>query len=371
MLGSRLLIIFLVLFGTFSILLTVVFCFWFVYLFDAIRRKWKYYRNSIKCLQQGEVDFIQQIHVYNAETELVKNLFLFSMNLVEWLAYTLPSTRYMIYFANEYHQKVDLGIYPQENASDYEHSFNVTKFFSHSYLLFINRSSFFANICLVLGIILIASLCMYLAARHAHKSWITSNEIPYLISFFFVIVVITQIISSICSTELIGLWCYKLILTASLIIAWKQYKKLCMVINWSIVDLSISRNHPLLKRQVRMKQRFKNIFSVLWIGMFLLVISEVLGAILITVEITLSTNNDFYSSLCDSPHFSNPEYYNFLVILFCIFLTIGTIGGACIFIPYIGFGLSTMCVILWRLFRGKTGYKTHYHTKYTHYMLWK
>ena len=373
MLESNLIIIiiFLVLFGTFSILSTVVFVFWSVFLFDAIRRKWKYYRNSLRCIQQGEVDITQNIQVYNAETELVKNIFLFFMNLVEWLAYIIPSIRYMVNFANEYYQEVHDGIYLQGNASDYEHLYNVTKIFSHSKLPIINKSLYLANICLVLGIILIACLCMYLAARHAQKSWITSNKIPFLISFFFVMVIIAQIISSICTTELIGLWCNKIIITTSLIIAWKQYKKLCMVINWSIVDLGISRNCSLLKKQIRMKKRFKKIFTIIWIGLFLIFISEIFGAILITIEIVFSTNNDFYSSLCEFSQFSNPEYYNVITIFFCITLTIGIIGGAFIFIPYIGFGLSTLCVILWRLSTGKTGYKTHYHNHMTtHYTLW-
>ena len=30
------------------------------------------------------------------------------------------------------------------------------------------------------------------------------------------------------------------------------------------------------------------------------------------------------------------------------------------YIPYNGFGISTMFVILWRLINGKTGYKTHF-----------
>ena len=364
MLESGLIVIFLALFGAFSILLTAAFCFWFVFLFDAIRRKWKYYRNALKCLQHGEVDITQKIQVYNAETEFVKNIFLFFMNLVEWLAYILPCIRYMVNFASEYYEEVDKGIFVRGNTSDKEH---LTQLFKYSNLPMINRSSYLANVCLVLGIIIIACLCMYLAARHARKSWIKSNKIPYLIGLFLIFAIIAEIISSICYTELIGLWCSKLIITTALVIAWKQYKKLCMVINWSIVDLSISRNRSLLKKQIQMKKRFKKVFSIIWIGLFLLLISEILGATLLTIEIGLSTNNDFFSSLCESSQFPNPAYANVIIILFCVTLTIGIVGGAFIFIPYIGYGLSTMCVILWRLFTGKTGYKTHYHNHFTAY----
>ena len=41
-------------------------------------------------------------------------------------------------------------------------------------------------------------------------------------------------------------------------------------------------------------------------------------------------------------------------------LTIGWVGIILISVPYIGFGLSTMCVIFWRLINGKTGYKSHF-----------
>ena len=39
---------------------------------------------------------------------------------------------------------------------------------------------------------------------------------------------------------------------------------------------------------------------------------------------------------------------------------IGLTGLGLIFFSYVGFGLCTMCVILWRLMRGKTGYQTHF-----------
>ena len=36
------------------------------------------------------------------------------------------------------------------------------------------------------------------------------------------------------------------------------------------------------------------------------------------------------------------------------------IGSLFIFVPYTGYGLCTMFVILWRLLKGKTGYRTHF-----------
>ena len=55
------------------------------------------------------------------------------------------------------------------------------------------------------------------------------------------------------------------------------------------------------------------------------------------------------------------KFYNDAYGAFCLMAIImGLISSMVMFIPYIGFGLSTMCAISWRLMNGKTGYKTHY-----------
>ena len=82
-------ICFLVLSLVLGILTTIVFCFWFVYLLDALRRKWKIYRRVLKCLQEGVLDLQQHMLIHNSKTELVKNVFLFFMNIVEWSGFLL------------------------------------------------------------------------------------------------------------------------------------------------------------------------------------------------------------------------------------------------------------------------------------------
>ena len=98
--------------------------------------------------------------------------------------------------------------------------------------------------CLILSLVLIASLCMYLAARQAKLSWMKSNEIPYLIVFFIVSLIVTQTISTIYSAIYILMsdLCHTLLFISAFVILTKQYRKLLMVINWSIVDLQINRN---------------------------------------------------------------------------------------------------------------------------------
>ena len=68
---------------------TVLFCFWSIYLIEAIRRKWNIYKRALGCLHQGDCDLQQQILTHNSKTEFVKNVFLFFMNLVEWTGIVL------------------------------------------------------------------------------------------------------------------------------------------------------------------------------------------------------------------------------------------------------------------------------------------
>ena len=80
---------FLILSFTIVVFTTISFCFWFIYLIEAIRRKWNISRRALGCLQQGDCDLQQQILTYNSKTEFVKNVFLFFMNLVEWTGIVL------------------------------------------------------------------------------------------------------------------------------------------------------------------------------------------------------------------------------------------------------------------------------------------
>ena len=63
--------------------------------------------------------------------------------------------------------------------------------------------------------------------------------------------------------------------------------------------------------------------------------------------------------LCDAPTDYHLDSYPFAV-LFGLEGSIRIIGILFIFIAYIGYGLCTMSVLLWRLFTGKTCYRTHF-----------
>ena len=359
--SELLLLICSVLLGIISMLTTFVFCFWFVYILDAMRRRWKYYRNNLRSLQQEDSDSQQQILTYLGKTEFTKCIFLFFLNIVEWLGFILARVEYILNFTYQYYADVT---HQNEAIKGFYIVSSITSGNMHFSLTF-HSIFFLPNNILVMSLVLIASLCMYLSARSTQMSWIKSTKIPYLIGFFLLSVIATQTLASFCSTNIIANWCSILLVTVSLIIALKQYRKLQMIIGWAIVDLSISKNRKLMEQHIKMKRNFTKIFTIIWIGTLLLIVSEYMGTILLTSVIILRDRNDsnMIISLCENSNISNSEVFHGITSLFWIVFIIGLVGAEFIFIPYIGYGLSTMGVILWRLYKGKTGYKTHYHNE--------
>ena len=334
------------------VMVTIVFSFWCIYLLDGIKRKWKFYKNTSNCLVRDDTNQ-EDIMVYNAKTELTKYVFLFFINLLEWVALVAAVSAFLPNLILGYEENLINEGYPANCSDDDDLSKqkDEMKYFISS-LPFANWSIS----CLILNLVLIASLCMYLAARQARAiSWIRSNKIPYLIAFFLISLIVTQTISGTYSTIyiLISSLSYTLLLISSLLILTKQYKKLLMVINWSIADLRTSGNIQLLEKQNRMKRRFTRTFRYLFVIFCLILLVMILGLIL---HIGLVLSTQIASS---DDNFVAIFHYTFGVF-YLVNLVIGFITTMFIFIPYIGFGLSTMCVILWRLINGKTGYKTHF-----------
>ena len=86
------------------------------------------------------------------------------------------------------------------------------------------------NLSMIMCTAFIGSLCMYLVARQARISWIKSNTIRYWICFFLLCWIATQILITVCYTSIIGEWLDRILLGIVLVFAWKQYRKLDMVI---------------------------------------------------------------------------------------------------------------------------------------------
>ena len=333
-------------------LLTLSFVFWIIYLVDVIKRKRIFYRNSLNSLQIEKGSY-QQILTHNAETELVKYVFLFIMNIVEWLGCTFTIISSVILIVWEYEHN------SQSNHSLPNSGFSVHIPIPSDLQLRLNLPNF-NDVCLVLGFALIGSLCMYLAARYAQKSWIKSNTMMYWIWFFVINTIISQILVTICYTNIIGLWYDAILTTLVLIFAWKQYRKLNMVIQWSIVDLQVSKHYKMQTNQIIVKRIYNRIFTIIWIGTGFILASEYLEALSNTIQTLSHIEATVYSSLCISSKPSNRDFSLVRIILLYIETSCAVIGCLILFLPYTCCGLTTMSVMLWRLLRGRTGYRTRF-----------
>ena len=333
----------------FYFLYTIVFCFWFIYLLDAMKRKRSFYKTMLKCVQ-GESDLHQQMLAYNAKTELVKFVSVFCLNIIEWITGTFGNISLTTHF-----------------VINYQHKFPINRTLSligeWDSKLYV---PYFGNVFITISLCIAGNLCMYLSARYAQKSWIKSYRIPIWICFFLLGSIAAQFLVTICYTHFIGMCCSILLVALSVIFAWKQYRKLNMVIQWSIVDLSVSGNIELLEKHVRMKRRFNRIWTTIWIGVSCILVANFIYGITQTTRIILhlhdhSFTDVFFYGIPSHSHYYPESYTISFLYLMKVFLTI---MGVLIFsIPYIGYGLCTMFVLLWRLFRGKTGYRTHFHVE--------
>ena len=319
------------------VLLTIVTFFWCIYLIDAIKRKSACYKSNLRC-QQGQVNLRNPSLAYIAKTELVKYQFLFCINIVEWLGYTFATIFACINGVKYYHQH------------KYTNHTNTTG-------VVLPHLPLLDNVCLELSITLVGCLCMYLAERQAQKSWIKSNSIPYWICFFLLCSIVTQVLVTVQYTSIIGIWLDKLLIMLLLVFAWKQYRKLNMVIQWSIVDLQVRGSKHSLAKQIRSKRNFNRAFTFFWIGVICILISEILFALLVTIN--MIAHKEHILSISHNLDLSDYGY------IFWALPLLSAIGCFVIFFPYIVYGFVTMFVMLWRLFNGKTGYRTHFRNQLT------
>ena len=341
--------VYLVLLGLFCVLTTVVFCFWFLYLLQAIIQKRNIYKKALRCLEASN-DYTQRIIAWKAETEFVKNIFVFCINIAEWLGFISISV------SNVWNHIEAQEQYPNRvNNTEY----SPPDSFYIRYLHFdelqpnsvVSRSfEYFAKNLIMLSYVLVSSLSEFLSGRYTQVAWVRSHNIPHTIGIFVIYSVVIQFLTLFNSIEIIALvkWLNTFLYILSLILALKGYRKLIMVINWTIVDLKVRGNKPkLVARVIRMKRKSVRIFTVIMIGAFAILCGEFIHDILITVLL--------------SSRFSNLE------LLSPISNLLGFVGGFIIILgiilislPYTIYGLVIMYTILWRLYRGKSGFQTHF-----------
>ena len=146
------------------ILYTIVFWFWFIYLVDAMKRKRGYYKTTLRCIEVESDPHLLML-AYNAKTELVKFVYLFCLNLIDWAGITNVLLLSILQFVWDNQQELPNDHLPSGSGKWYS-PFRLS-------------IPYFGNLCLVISAAILGSLCMYLSARYAQKSWIKSNRIPY------------------------------------------------------------------------------------------------------------------------------------------------------------------------------------------------
>ena len=348
---------------------TLAFCYWFIYIFQAIGHKWNGYKKSLRWIKLEKNDNQHQTRADTFKTELIKNIFLFGINLAEWLTfvcafiifYMWNITDVLYTHCNNFLNKTDIP----PNHSSYILCF-ITYNEMHPNSIFLRSIHYFGKNLIVLSFVLVSSLCMYLAGRYTHITWIKSTKILHIIGIFSLYLIFTQVIAIFCYLEIFAKWLNTLLFTLSIIISFKEYRKLCMVINWTIVDLSISGNKPnSLARQIKMRKTSNKMFKWVMTGALILLFGEYMQNLMVTLTLILRNINatSIEISLCESsrtPTRLIEDITHYVTIFSAIAICICAAGMMVMLIPYIVYGISGLCSTLWRLFRGKSSYKTHY-----------
>ena len=343
----------------------VISIFWFIYFVKSI----VYRRNISKsCLQQNETS-PQSLSYFNNKTFLVRDAFLLAMLLVEWFGLISTSLlivdSHLIYVRDCLYRTNNgsylLSIHASSNIPCYLNDVELQILNSE-----VNSSIFqFAYSCLSLCTVLVISLCRYLTARYARLSWIKSNTIPYFIFLSVLILVILNLLKFFCHLLFLSeciLWIFEVILLG---LMFRESKKLLMVMNWTNIDLSIAQNQPnLLYRSKCMKKRFKKFVILLWIGAFFFVFLHFLHISIFGADLILNFIHDHPEnrSFCQihSVQYIPQPIRMTVTVLSLISLTI---SNAMISLPFYLTSLYIMCVIIWRLVKGKSGLRTHFYYK--------
>ena len=134
-----------------------------------------------------------------------------------------------------------------------------------------------------------------------------------------------------------------------------------MVVNWAIVDLNISKtNKRLCMRLKRMQIKFVKLLHLLWIGIFLIILSDVLTSVLFAVLTYWNIIDERRKELNTCVIQDNKITAYITVPISLVTASTYTIGITFILLPYLAIGLYTMVIMLWRCANGKTGYKTRF-----------
>ena len=363
----ELIIVFPVINGIKYVAETIAFIFWFIYLLhDAFKRR-AYYKSLLERIQQPN-DRYSEEEMYVAKTDYVKIIFLFWINIIEWVSSTLVMIEFTyicveedaFYFCKTFtHTSMpNNSTIPEEvNFKD-----NFISLWATGYLkpYIFSRMLLLGNNLFLFNLIMVACLCNYLASRYARLSWIKYNKIPYIITISIIFMLIAEICSLFCFLNFFVRCVHFIVLAIVLIFGIKQSRKLRMVINWTVVDLEVSKNNPnLIVKFKQMNRRLRNLLAIFWFGCICILISIFTANIRVGVHLVLQImsekNHDYF---CPNTKIYIPSYIqtSFSVVedISCV------LGSIVISAPYILTAFVAMPVLIYLRIRGRTGYKTHF-----------
>ena len=353
--------VFLVIFAITYILICIAFLFWITYIFQIILQKMRAYRTATNTQSTATASQDQTMQAYNAKTEIIKNGFLLAMNTLEWSGLTL-----VLLASVHSHLKAENNCHNQANGTNSDTSafncFIANVQINRLYHGWSETAATVGHNCYILSLALIISLMHFLTARYAQKSWIKTNGIPHFIVATVLLIVLVQGMSLFCSLILISKCIQSFIEAIFIILGVKVFRRLSMVIDWSIVDLRTSRSNPeLLKINQKSKTKFAKYFSTFWLGVTSLFLGKILMNAVLILGIVLSNLNcpKHEVSLCKIHVKIIPKRINFILVLTSNVLI--SAGMLLILVPYTIYGLWLMSVLFWRKMRGKSGFKTHFH----------
>ena len=214
----------------------------------------------------------------------------------------------------------------------------------------------------VLCLSLLTSLCIYLSSRYANKSWIKSTNIRYYLGITVVSIVIIQVCTFLsCIFTPIMRLIHCIIESVLFILMIKHSRRLKMVVNWTIVDLDISKtNRRLCTRLKRTQNNFVKLLHLLWIGIFLFVFSDLLSSVVLAVLTDWDRIHEHRSELNTCIILDDNFTAYATIPISMVIISTFTVGITFILAPYIAIGLYTMVIVLWRCVNGKTGYRTKF-----------
>ena len=118
----------------------------------------------------------------------------------------------------------------------------------------------------VLSLSQLISLLIYLSARYGQKRWIKSTNIRYYLGITDIFIVICQVCTLICILTGITRVIHCVFESILFVLIVKHSRRLKMVVNWTIVDLNISKtNKTLCKKKYQKCESFVRFLSILWV----------------------------------------------------------------------------------------------------------